>query len=54
VTEIELDDQAGLDTWTEWYLGPEGKVLRDDEDAFMDKSRRVVVVTDVRVPRQYV
>jgi hypothetical protein len=54
VTEIEFDDQAGLDTWTEWYLGPEGRVLRDDEDAFMDKARRVVVVTDVRVPRQYV
>jgi hypothetical protein len=53
VTEIEFDDLEGLQTWTSWYLGPEGKPLRDDEDAFMDKRRRVVVVTDVRVPKQY-
>jgi hypothetical protein len=53
VTEIEFDDLQGLATWTSWYLGPEGKPLRDDEDAFMDKRRRIVVVTDVRVPPQY-
>lgn len=53
VTEIEFDDVEGLQTWTSWYLGPEGKPLRDDEDTFMDKRRRVVVVCDVRVPRQY-
>jgi uncharacterized protein (TIGR02118 family) len=46
VTEFGFDDIEGMRAWTTWYLGPEGKVLRDDEDNFMDKSKRVVVVTE--------
>ncbi|MFF3567565.1 EthD domain-containing protein [Nocardia jiangxiensis] len=48
VTEFEFEDLAGLRIWTEWYRGPGGKVLRDDEENFMDIGRRVIVVTDVR------
>ena len=48
VTEFRFDDLAGLRRWSDWYLGPEGKVLRDDEENFMDTSRRVVVVTEER------
>lgn len=48
VTEIGFDDVAGMERWTNWYLGPEGKVLRDDEEKFMDPRQRVVVVTDER------
>ena len=50
VTEIGFDDVAGMERWTRWYLGEEGKVLRDDEEHFMDPSQRVVIVTDERRP----
>jgi uncharacterized protein (TIGR02118 family) len=50
VTEIGFDDLAGMERWTNWYLGEEGKVLRDDEENFMDPSKRVVIVTDERRP----
>jgi uncharacterized protein (TIGR02118 family) len=48
VTEIGFDDVAGMELWTNWYLGEGGKVLRDDEEHFMDTGRRVVIVTDER------
>jgi uncharacterized protein (TIGR02118 family) len=46
VTEFGFDDLDGLRTWTRWYLSPEGQVLRDDEENFMDIAGRVVVVTE--------
>jgi EthD domain len=48
VTEIGFADLAGLRVWSDWYLGEGGKVLRDDEERFMDPRRRVVIVTDER------
>ena len=48
VTEIGFADLTGVRTWSDWYLGPEGKVLRDDEERLMDVARRVVLVTEVR------
>ncbi len=48
VTEIGFDDIAGMELWTTWYLGEAGKVLRDDEESFMDPRQRVVIVTDER------
>jgi hypothetical protein len=48
VTEIGFDDLAGMQRWTSWYLGEDGKVLRDDEETFMDTGARVVIVTDER------
>ncbi len=48
VTEIGFDDVAGMTLWTRWYLGEDGKVLRDDEETFMDPRQRVVIVTDER------
>ncbi len=47
VTEFHFDDLAGLRKWSDWYLGPGGQALRDDEQHFMDTSRRVVIVTEV-------
>jgi len=32
--------------WSAWYLGEEGKVLRDDEECFMDTAARIVIVTE--------
>ena len=48
VTEFGFDDLAGLRVWSDWYLGDGGKVLRDDEENFMDPSGRVVIVTEER------
>jgi uncharacterized protein (TIGR02118 family) len=50
VTEIGFEDVAGMRRWTEWYLGDEGQVLRDDEENFMDPRQRIVIVTDERRP----
>jgi uncharacterized protein (TIGR02118 family) len=46
VTEIGFDDATGMELWNNWYLGEGGKVLRDDEENFMDPSQRVVIVTE--------
>jgi uncharacterized protein (TIGR02118 family) len=48
VTEFGFEDVEGMRKWTDWYLGPEGQVLRDDEKNFMHISRREVVVTEER------
>jgi hypothetical protein len=48
ITEIGFDDLAGMGLWSNWYLGEGGRVLRDDEEVFMDPRQRVVVVTDER------
>jgi uncharacterized protein (TIGR02118 family) len=45
VTEIGFPDEEAMQRWLTWYHGPEGKVLRDDEDNFADQSSRVDVVT---------
>lgn len=50
VTEIGFRDMAALRRWVGWYDGPGGKVLRDDEEHFMDVAARQVVVTVERVP----
>jgi uncharacterized protein (TIGR02118 family) len=50
VAEIGFDDLEAMERWNAWYRSADGKVLRDDEDNFMDRSRRVVVVTRERVP----
>ena len=46
VTEFGFESIDDMRTWTDWYLGPEGKVLRDDEETFMDVPKRVVCVTE--------
>jgi uncharacterized protein (TIGR02118 family) len=50
VTEIGFRDLAGMRVWSRWYAGPQGVVLREDEENFMDTAARVVVVTDERRP----
>lgn len=47
VTEIGFADLEGVHVWSDWYRGPAGQVLRDDEERFMDVARRVVIVTQV-------
>jgi uncharacterized protein (TIGR02118 family) len=50
VTEIGFADEAGARIWSDWYRGPEGAVLREDEENFMDTAARVVVLADARRP----
>lgn len=50
VTEIGFADLAGMRLWSDWYNGPDGAVLREDEERFMDTRRRVILVTDTRTP----
>jgi hypothetical protein len=49
VSEFVFEDLEAMRRWTGWYLGPEGKVLRDDEERFMDVSSKVVLVSEERV-----
>lgn len=46
VTEIGFSDLAGFRLWSDWYLGRDGHVLREDERNFMDVDKRVVIVTE--------
>jgi uncharacterized protein (TIGR02118 family) len=46
VTEFGFDDVEAMRRWTSWYLSDAGQVLRDDEERFMDTSRRVVIITE--------
>ncbi len=42
----------GLESWRktqEWYFSDDGKVLRNDEERFIDLSKSVFVVTEERV-----
>ncbi|MGW3483997.1 EthD domain-containing protein [Rhodococcus indonesiensis] len=48
VTEFEFDDLAGLERWTTWYMGDGGRVLRDDEENFMDVGSRIILITEER------
>jgi uncharacterized protein (TIGR02118 family) len=48
ITEIGFDDEAGMELWTNWYLGEGGRVLREDEENFMDPRQRMVIVTEER------
>ena len=49
VAEICLNDLESLRKWNDWYFSDDAKPLRDDEDNFMDKSKRVIVVAEERV-----
>ena len=53
VTEIGFADIDALERWNVWYFGDEGAALRDDELRFMDKTTRVIVVTEQRVPEPF-
>lgn len=50
VTEMGFADRAAMVRWKEFYEGPGGLPLREDEERFMDRDARVVLVTEERVP----
>lgn len=51
VMEMGFVDLASKDRWRAFYESPAGKVLRDDEELFMEPSERIVIVTEERTPR---
>ena len=49
ITEICFNDIESFRKWNDWYFSDDAKPLRDDEDNFMDKSKRVIVIAEERV-----
>jgi len=49
VAEICFNDLESFHKWNDWYFSDDAKPLRDDEDNFMDKSKRVIIITEERV-----
>jgi uncharacterized protein (TIGR02118 family) len=49
IAELYFDDMETLLKSNEWYLGDEGKVLRDDEEKFVDTTTRVASLVEERV-----
>lgn len=48
IGELCFDDLEAFRKSTEWFLGEGGKVLRDDEDNFVDPTTRVAVLVQQR------
>jgi hypothetical protein len=46
ITEIVFSDPESLKRWNQWYLSPSAADVRADEDRIIDKSERVVYLTD--------
>ena len=49
IAESCFDDLKGVRKWSDFYFSDAGKVLREDEENFMDKSKRIIVVTEEKV-----
>jgi uncharacterized protein (TIGR02118 family) len=49
VVEFYLDDQQALQRWLQFYLGEEGRRMREDEANFMDSASVKVLVVDEQV-----
>jgi uncharacterized protein (TIGR02118 family) len=46
LAELWYDDMESWRKSAEWYLGDIGKIIRDDEDNFIDKSKMVFIVAE--------
>lgn len=49
VVELWFDDLASFRAASDFYLGEKGKVIRDDEEKFIDRSQMVFFVAQERV-----
>jgi uncharacterized protein (TIGR02118 family) len=49
VTEMRFADQASLAATMAWMRSPEGKVLADDEEKFMDRESMTAMLVDEMV-----
>jgi uncharacterized protein (TIGR02118 family) len=49
VVEFCLDDMKAFQKWFIWYMGDGAKVMRDDEQNFMDSSTVKLMLVEERV-----
>ncbi len=49
IAELWFDDLESRHKFLGWYWGDEGKVLRDDEEKFIDRSKMFGSIVDERV-----
>lgn len=49
VVEIWFDDMEAVRAWADFYFSDEGKVIRDDEERFIDRSTMVTFVAEEKV-----
>ncbi len=49
VVEIWFDDLEALQAASAFYLGDQGKVIRDDEEKFIDRSNMVFIIAEEKV-----
>jgi len=49
VVEIWYDDLESYRAASDFYLGDEGKVIRDDEEKFIDRGKMVFFVAEEKV-----
>lgn len=49
VAELYFADMTAFWRWNDWYFSDDGKVLRDDEDNFMNRSQTVVIIAEEKV-----
>jgi uncharacterized protein (TIGR02118 family) len=52
LAELFLDDLESLRALTDFYLSDAGKVIREDEEKFIDRSKMVFFVAEERVIKQ--
>jgi uncharacterized protein (TIGR02118 family) len=48
VVEMGFVDIEAVHAWRDWYESTEGEVLREDEEQFMDRSARIIILTEER------
>lgn len=49
VVELWFEDLKAFQAASEFYLGEKGKVIRDDEEKFIDRSQMVFFVAEEKV-----
>jgi uncharacterized protein (TIGR02118 family) len=49
VAEICFNDMDALRAWNKFYNSDEAKVLRDDQENFVDTSTMVVIITEEKI-----
>ena len=46
ITEMTFVDRDAMRRWGVWYQGEDGRALRDDELAFMQRERTTILLTE--------
>jgi uncharacterized protein (TIGR02118 family) len=52
VVELWFEDLESFRRMSKWYVSEEGKILRDDEDRFIDRSKTINIISEEVVMKQ--